>query len=114
MFEFRDRTLKLNIAGSEFQIEADMKLDKLIMQRTRAAADIVKQFCDDEKSDAEVIAFYKRCFAEILNDEKAADRIFINRVPDAKDCIDIMEYIASEATRFFQKTALTPIRGGKV
>lgn len=113
MFEFRDRKVELNIAGNEFVIEAGTKVDKIIMQRTKEAADIVKQFCNDEKTDDEVITAYKGYFNEILNDEKAAEKIFTNRVPDIQDCIDVMAYIASNVTRFFQKSALTPIRGGK-
>ena len=114
MFEFRDRKLKINIAGSEFEIEADIRTDKIIMRCTREAADIVKQFCDDKKKEDEVVAAYMGYFAEILNDEKAADRIFINRVPDVQDCIDVMKFIANEVTKFFRKSALTPIRGGNI
>jgi hypothetical protein len=113
MFEFRDRTLNINIAGNEFIFEVDARIDRTIKRLSKEAVDIVKQYQDEKKTDDEVISAYKGYMSEILGDEAAADKIFANREPDVRDCMDILTYIANEIARFNQKSALTPIKGGK-
>ena len=113
MFEFRDRALNINIAGNEFIFEVDARIDRTIKRLSKEAVDIVKQYQDEKKTDDEVISAYKRYMSEILGDEAAADKIFANREPDVRDCMDILTYIANEIARFNQKSALTPIKGGK-
>ena len=112
-FEFRNRMMQIEIAGSEFEIEVDTRIDKIIKRLQTEAVNIVKQYQKDEKTDDEVITAYKGYIAEILGDKKAAEKIFAEREPDVRDWMDVLTYIANEIARFNQKSALTPIKGGK-
>lgn len=106
-FEFRDRTLKLDIAGSVFEIDAAVG-EALVSQR-QTLMSAVEQFRDGKKTKDEVIGLYAEHINNTLSDG-AFDKIFAKRIPDILDCIDIVTFIANEIGDFNRKSALKVVK----
>ncbi len=102
-FVFRDRMLKLTIAGTEFEI--DSKIGEWLSQQKGALVAAGKAFQTGGKSSEETIKFYAEKTNKALGDEKAFEKIFKNREPDVRDCLDVLTYIANEIAAFNRANA---------
>lgn len=101
-FMFRDRTLKLTIAGNDFAVEVDAENGKIIHRISIEAVEVVKQYQKDTKTEKEAITAFKGFINAILGDKKAADKIFAGHVADIRDCMDVVTYIANKIADFNQ------------
>lgn len=106
-FEFRNRTVKLDIAGNVFEIDAGIGED-LAMQKD-ALVDAVKAYQAGKKSQNDTVKIYSERINKLLGD-KAFEKIFAKRKPDLLDCMSIMTFIANEIADFNRKSALTVVK----
>jgi len=106
-FEFRDRTLKLDIAGNVFEIDSAIG-DEMVKQKD-ALVGVVKEFQAGKKSKEQTIAIYAEYIDKVLGGG-AFKKIFAKRIPDLLDCIDVVTYIANEIGEFNRKSALTVVK----
>lgn len=104
-FAFRDRTLKLTIAGNDFGIEVDAENGKIVKSISEEAVGVVKAYQSDNKTEKEAIASFKGFINQVLSDKKASSKIFAAHTPDIRDCMDVLTYIANEIASFNQKSA---------
>jgi hypothetical protein len=102
-FTFRDRMMNLNIAGVEFEIDARSG-EELSRQKDELIG-AGKAYQSGAKTQEETISFYAEKINKTLENEEAFAKIFKNRVPDVRDCLDIMTYIANEVTAFNRTSA---------
>jgi hypothetical protein len=109
-FEFRNRVLEISIADGRFAIETDSKNGKLMQKLSVEAVEVVKKYQADELTEDAVIETFKGYINEVLGDQKAFEKIFASRVPDVRDCMDVLTYIANEITAFVQQPTLAPNR----
>ncbi len=103
-FEFRNRMLKLNIAGVEFEIEGNIG-EKLARQKD-ALVGAAKAYQVGKKTEEETISFYAEQINKTLGDKEAFAKIFKSRIADVRDCMDVLTYIANEVAAFNQTSAL--------
>ena len=75
-FAFRDRTLKLTIAGNDFGIEVDAENGKIVKSISEEAVGVVKAYQSDNKTEKEAIASFKGFINQVLSDKKASSKIF--------------------------------------
>ena len=104
-FAFRNRMLKLNIAEQEFKIEVDAKNNKLMKRLSTEAVATGKAYQTGEKTEDEAIEIFMGYINNTLQDTDAFGKIFENRTPDLRDCMDILTYIANEITAFNRASA---------
>ncbi len=102
-FVFRNRMLKLDIAGTEFEIEIDAKNNELMSRLKVDAVDTGKSYQVGEKTEAEAIELFKGYINETLKDDHAFGKIFTSRMPDLRDCMDVLTYIVMEIGTFNKK-----------
>lgn len=101
-FVFRDRVLKITIAGNEFDVEIDAEHGKTVNIIAPAAVATVKEYQKGTKTEKEAIGEFKGFINDVLGDKKAADKIFAAHVPDIRDCMDVVTYIANKIADFNQ------------
>jgi hypothetical protein len=106
-FDFRDRTLKLDIAGNAFEIDAAVG-EELHEQKT-ILVNAIKEFQEGKKTRNETIAVYEEYFNRILGDD-AFKKIFTKRVPTIIDCSDLLVFITDEITKLYRKPALKVVK----
>jgi hypothetical protein len=106
-FAFRNRMLKLDIAENSFEIEIDSKNSELMKRLSKEAVAVVKAYQAEEKTEGETIALFTGYINETLRDERAFDKIFKNRMPDLRDCMDVLTYIANEIAAFNRADAFS-------
>lgn len=106
-FEFRDRTVKLNIAGNAFEIDAAVG-EELHEQKT-ILVNAIKEFQEGKRTRNETITIYEEYFNKILGDG-AFKKIFAKRVPTIMDCSDLLVFITDEITKVYRKPALTVVK----
>lgn len=106
-YEFRNRMVKIDIAGNVFEIDASAGED-LAMQKD-ALVSAVKAYQAGEKTKDEAIKVYAEHINKLLGD-KAFEKIFAKRKPDLLDCMSVMTFIANEIADFNRKSALTVIK----
>jgi hypothetical protein len=106
-FEFRNRTMKLDIAGNVFEIDASVGED--LAQQRDALVDAVKAYQAGEKTKEETVRVYADHINKTLG-EKAFEKIFAKRKPDLLDSMGIMTFIANEIADFNRKSALTVVK----
>ncbi len=104
-FVFRNRMLKLTIAGNEFQIEIDAKNNEIMARLGPQSIETAKAYQNGEKTEDVAISLFKGYINEALYDDGAFDKIFKSRTPDLRDCMDILTYIANEIAAFNQAGA---------
>lgn len=94
-FEFRNRTVELDIAGNKFAVEADTRIG----DRMKEFGEIAQKMAKEKASNEEGLTFCKAVITELLG-ENAIDAIFKGREILLDDCVDILVYVAEEVTRF--------------
>ena len=102
-FVFRNRMLKIDIAGTEFEIEIDAKNNELLGRFKTESVATGKAYQTGEKTEGEAIELFKGYINDVLKDECAFDKIFSSRTPDLRDCMDVLTYIVSRIADFNQK-----------
>ncbi len=102
-FTFRNRMMKIDIAGAVFEIDA--KIGEWLSQQKDSFIAAGKAFQAGEKTAEETIEFYSEKINETLGDEKASKKIFQSRIPDVRDCLDVLTYIANEVSAFNKSNA---------
>ncbi len=105
-FAFRNRMLKIDIAGTEFEIEIDAKNNELMRTGGPLVLGAANDYKEGKKTEAEAIIICKDYINEVLCDVGASDKIFKDRTPDLRDCLDIITYIVNEIAAFNQANAL--------
>ena len=114
-FEFRDNTLKLDIAGNIFQIDATapetvQQIQKFAVEAQERATKLAKK---DDFSEAmkEAIQFCLDTIDSILG-TGAAEKIFAGRKINLYDCLDVINFIIEEieADREERFKAYSPAR----
>ncbi len=106
-FEFRDRTVTLDIAGNVFKIDA--AIGEELAPKRKMLQDVVKEFIDGKKTKSDVIKIYAECINSALGDG-AFEKIFEKRIPDLLDCVDIITFIANEIGEFNRKSYITVVK----
>lgn len=106
-FEFRDRTLKLDIAGNVFEIDAAVGEDLAVQRETLINA--AKEFQSGKKTKDDTIKVYAEHINRSLG-EGAFEKIFAKRIPDLVDCMGIMTFISNEISEFNKKSFLTVVK----
>lgn len=102
-FVFRNRMMKLDIAGAKFEIDA--KIGEWLSRQKDSFVAAGRAFQSGEKTAEETIRFYSESINDTLGDKDATEKIFANRVPDVRDCLDVITYIANEVAAFNKKAA---------
>ena len=106
-FEFRNRTVKLDIEGNVFEIDAGVGED--LAQKKDALVDAAKAYKSGEKTKGEAVKVYAEHINKILGNG-AFEKIFAKRKPDLLDCMEVVTYVANEIADFNRKSALTVIK----
>ena len=106
-FEFRDRTVTLDIAGNVFEIDAAIG-EQLVEQKDDLVI-TVKEFQNGNKTKNETIKAFSQYIDKALGDG-AFKKIFEKRIPDLLDCMGIVTYIANEIADFNRKAMLTVVK----
>ena len=114
-FEFRDNTLKLDIAGNIFQIDATapetvQQIQKFAVEAQERATKLAKRD-DFFEAMKEVIQFCLDTIDSILG-AGAAEKIFAGRKINLYDCLDVINFIIEEieADREERFKAYSPAR----
>lgn len=114
-FEFRDNTLKLDIAGNIFQIdttapETVQQIQKFAIEAQERAAELAKRK-DFSEAIKEAIQFCLDIIDSILG-AGAAEKIFAGRKINLYDCLDVINFIVEEieADREERFKAYSPAR----
>lgn len=102
-FKFRNRIIKLKIAGNVFKIDANAGED--LVKKKDILINVGKAYKAGEKTSAEVIEVYAEHINNVLG-QKAFNKIFAKREPDLLDCIGVITFIASEIAKFNRKAIL--------
>ncbi len=106
-FKFRDRTLKLDIAGNVFEIDAAVGED--LAEQRDTLVNVVKEFQEGKRTKKETIAVYSEHINKVLG-KGAFEKIFEKRIPDLWDCMGIVRFIAEEIADYNRKSALTVVK----
>ena len=98
-FEFRDNTLKLDIAGNIFEIdvtapETVQQIQKFVIEAQERAAVLAKRK-DFSEAVKEAIQFCLDIIDSILG-AGAAEKIFAGRKVNLYDCLDVINFIVEE------------------
>lgn len=102
-FEFRKKTIKLDIANNHFEIEKDKEFDSKVLEFSKEAFKLVEKI---KESNNDVEAIQKCCdlckstINTLLNDENASDKIFAGVNADMVDHIDVVNYIFDEIGKY--------------
>ncbi len=105
-FTFRNRMLKIDIAGAEFEIEIDAKKNELMRTGGPLVLGAANDYKDGKKTESEAISVCKEYINEVLCDDGAYGKIFKDRTPDLRDCLDIITYVVNEIAAFNQANAM--------
>ena len=104
-FEFRNRTVKLDIEGNVFEIDAGVGED-LAQKKGRAGGRCESVYKNGEKTKGEAVKVYAEHINKILGNG-AFEKIFAKRKPDLLDCMEVVTYVANERSDFPTKSQLT-------
>ena len=94
-FEFKNRTIELDIAGNKFSVEADTRTGDKMKQYEKTA----QEMADNNASNQEALDFCKKVMDEVLG-KGAVNVIFKGREVLLDDCVDILVYVSGEVVRF--------------
>lgn len=101
-FEFRDNTLKLDIAGNIFELDtSDIEVIERVQAFSKDAQKLVQEM--NKKDDyvealKETIQFCLDSIDSILG-EGSSEKIFSGRKVNLFDCLDVISFIATEVNR---------------
>lgn len=96
-FEFRDNTLRLEIAGIPFDVNITDDYLKKMKQWGQEAQDKAKQNLKIEEHQA----FMASAIDKLLGDG-ASEKIFAGRICNIFDYMDVLNYICSESANYQQ------------
>lgn len=102
-FEFKDNKLKLDIAGSIFEIDTTnpelvKRMQTFSIEAQKKAEELSKKE-DYIKALEEAIQFCLDSVDKILG-EGASQKIFANSTVNFFDCLDIINFVVSEVNEF--------------
>lgn len=105
-FTFRNRMLKIDVAGTAFEIEIDAKNNERMRTGGPLVLAAANDYKDGKKTEDEAMSICMDYINEVLCDVGATAKIFADRAPDLRDCLDITTYIVNEIAAFNQANAM--------
>lgn len=94
-FEFKDRTITLDIAGEKFEIKADSEFSRSMSRLQKEAAVMSRELKGGSKTYEDALKLCTTILDDVLG-TGAVKRIFKKRKITVEDCADILFFIENE------------------
>lgn len=98
-FEFRDRTINIDIAGDVFPVTVTTKVGDTMKGFAQQAKALVSEVASGQKTDADAVKLLTEVIDGILG-TGAVKKIFADRELEIIDLCDIIRFVAAEIKEF--------------
>lgn len=102
VFEFRDYTLALTIAGNDFNVNCVSELADKVQGHKKTLSELAGQITAGEKTSDDAVDVCRQITDDILG-AGAFESVFKGRTPTVTDCSDVLLFVVGEITEQFKK-----------
>lgn len=103
-FEFRSRTIDLDIAGNMFKLDVDSRIGDKMKSYSADAYKLAEEIEKKKKKTEDALKYCGIVLDELLG-TGATDKIFATREMRLEDCLDILYYITDEVNGYHAKNS---------
>lgn len=108
VFEFRDYSLDLSIAGKQFRVNCNSDIGETMQSLSDSARALAEQIGAGQKTDKDALLFLTGAIDRVLG-AGASEKIFEGRKMTVTDASDVLTFLSNEISAMYRQTKAAPV-----